>query len=328
MGDYPRFGRPSLEWRDSPRLWKTLPLPFLPQCSATGTLYDSSGVMLCSFKPIKNLGEGTFSSVDAFYRIDPSGAKLQVALKRPKCPEFHLLYEALFQWKLHCDLEPYGLAYTVPEVYDIFMDRRTKKVWFTMQHYEPVHLSTWCIHTLAIQEHKHYFILLLLQIALVLEVYDTDLRIDHKDLKLNNLMVVEEPVDVEVDWKGETKKLTFPFRIIFIDFGFACKEYMIDLKWEEIPPMDPCPKEGRNMFQVLVSLWNIQPLRASLEATWGQWIRQRIDSVVPSFPSVSMTESKKDLDWMYTFTDDTRFRAPLCAPKRVIGDCMRALERQ
>ena len=323
-----RFGRPSLEWRDSPRLWKEFPLTLLPQCSASGQLFDPSGNYLCTFKPIKNLGEGTFSTVDAFYRIDASGAKFPVALKRPKCPEFQLLYEAFFQWKLHSELQEYGLGYTVPEVYDIFLEKRTEKVWFTMEKFEPIHVSSWCQAKLGAPEHKHYFICLLLQIALVLEVYETALRIDHKDLKLDNMMVVEKPIDVEVSWKGQTKTLTFPFRIVIIDFGFACKEYMVDLKWEDIPPLDPCPKEGRNIFQVLVSLWNIQPLRTSLERTWGQWIRERISLVFPSIASVAMTESEKDLDWMYTFTDHNEFRAPLCAPKRVIVDCMRALERQ
>lgn len=317
----------SQEWRDSPRLWKVFPLRLLPQCNYKGELFDPSGTFLCSFKPIKNLGQGTFSIVDGFMRTDASGARFPVALKRPKCAEINLLYEALFQWKLHSELEEYGLGYTVPKVYDIFLDKRTEKVWFTMEYFQPVIIAHWCISQLSIPEHKHYFILLMLQIALVLEVYDTALRIDHKDLKLDNLMILEEPVTVEVTWKGEGKTLTFPFRVVFIDFGFACKEYMIDLKWEEIPPIDPCPKEGRNIFQVLVSLWNIQPLRSSLERTWGQWIRERISSVLPAFPTVRMTESNKDLDWMYTFTDDREFRAPLCAPRRVIGDCMKVLER-
>ena len=317
-----------LEWRDSPRLWKHFPLAALPQCNHKGEVFDASGQFLCSFKAIKNLGEGTFSFVDAFYRTDASGARMAVALKRPKCPEVNLLYEALFQWKLSSELKEYGLGYTVPEVYDIFIEKQTDRVWFTMEYFKPVLVSNWCVNQLKIPEHQHYFILLLLQIALVLEVYDTALRIDHKDLKLDNLMILEKPVTVDVTWKGESKTLTFPFRVIFIDFGFACKEYMIDLKWEEIPPLDPCPKEGRNIFQVLVSLWNIQPLRSSLERSWGQWIRERISSVVPAYPTLRMTESTKDLDWMYTITDDREFRAPLCAPKRVIGDCMKALERQ
>jgi len=318
----------SLEWRDSPRLWKTFPLTLLPQCNYKGQLFDASGTFICSFKPLKSLGEGTFSYVDKFSRTDASGISFSVALKRPKCADINLLYEALFQWKLHSELEEYGLGYTVPKVHDIFLDKRTKNVWFTMDCFQPIVLSQWCISQLAISEHQHYFILLMLQIALVLEVYDTALRIDHKDLKLDNLIIVDEPVTVDVSWKGENKNLTFPFRVVLIDFGFACKEYTIDLKWVDIPPLDPCPKEGRNIFQVLVSLWNIQPLRYSLERSWGQWIRERISSTIPTYPTLRMTESNKDLDWMYTFTDDREFRAPLCAPRRVIWDCMKVLERE
>lgn len=316
-----------MSWMDSKWPWKHFPIHTLPRCSFQGHLKDISGTFICSFKPIKNLGQGTFSIVDGFYRTDAQGAVKKVALKRPKQKEFCLLNEALFQKKLHKDLEEYGLGYTVPEVYDIFIDRRTESIWFTMDYFESVLVSTWCMNTFTYENHHHLFILLLLQIALVLEVYDTGLRIDHKDLKLDNMMILEEPITVNVTWKGLTKPFTFPFRIVFIDFGFACKEYMIDLKWDAIPPLDPCPKEGRNIFQILVSLWNIRPLRESLNDSWGKWICERISATTPSYPTLRLIETKQDLDWMYTFTDDTNFRAPLCAPKRVIGDCLRALEK-
>lgn len=317
----------SIDWKLYPQLWKHFPLTYLPQCNYKGQLYDTSGNFICSFKPIKNLGEGTFSLVDKFIRTDASGIQFPIALKRPKYPDVNLIYEAFFQWRLHSELENYGLGYTVPKVYDIFLDKRTEKVWFTMDCFEPILLSNWCLRQLTIQEHKHYFILLMLQIALVLDVYDTSLRIDHKDLKLDNILIIENPITIEVIWKKEKKHFTFPFRVIFIDFGFACKEYIIDLKCEKFPSLDPCPKEGRNIFQVLVSLWNIQSLRKSLDTSWGQWIRERITFVTPSYPTLNMSESVKNLDWMYIFTDDKEFRAPLCAPKRVINDCIKALEQ-
>jgi serine/threonine protein kinase len=315
------------QWRDLPALWKTFPLIILPQCSVRGEVLDPSGHFICSYTPLKHLGEGAFSVIDKFRRRDEKGKLNEIALKRPKYKELNLLYEALFQWKLHHDLEEYGLSHTVPQVYDIFLHKPTGAVWFTMEAFEPLTVSDWCLKRLGSPEYKHYFILLMLQIALVLEVFDTGLRIDHKDLKINNMIVVETPVSVKVTWNREERVLEFPFRVVFIDFGFACKEYTIDLKTDDLPPLDPCPKEGRNVFQVLVSLWNIQTLRELLDASWGHWVRERISAIVPEAPALRLTESDKSLDWMYTLTDHTNFRAPLCAPRRIIADCMRALER-
>ena len=78
---------------------------------------------------------------------------------------------------------------------------------------------------------------------------------------------------------------------------------------------------------MLVSLWNIQSLRAALNDRWGIWIRKRISCIIPSFPCISLAESNKGLDWMYSLTDAKEFSAPLCAPKKIIEECMLILEK-
>lgn len=309
-----------MSW-DDPKLWKSLSINSLPVCNIKGEIYDSSGIFICKLKPIKSLGAGTFGHVDEFERRS-ADAKRLVAMKRPKFPEMKLFAEALFQRKLHADLVPYGLAGSVPEVYDIFRYQPTDDVWFTMESFQPVLLSQW----LALPEKRNYIIHLLLQIALVLEVFEVELKIDHRDLKINNMIVVDEPVNIEIQWKGLDKVIHFPFRIVFLDFGYACKGGEIDMKSSaDLPHLDACPKEGRDIFQVLVSLWNIQILRNHLEGTWGNWIRERISAVVPKTPCVSLTENAANIDWMYTLTDNNEFRAPLCAPRKIIHDCMKIL---
>lgn len=313
----------SEELRDSPKLWRNFPLNILPRCSVKGEVYDTSGVYICKFIPLKSLGGGTFGHVDAFTRICAKGGSTVVAIKRPKFPEMKLLTEALFQWKLHNDLEAFGLSFCVPNVYDIFRYQQTGDVWFSMEAFEPNIVSQWCVKYI---KDTRLFILLLLQIALILEVFEEELKIDHRDLKINNMLIVNEPVKVEITWRNEDKTLEFPFRLVFLDFGFACMDSYIDVKGNE-PILDACPKEGRDIFQILVSLWNTASLRTTIDHSWGAWIRKRISTIQPAnFPSLRLTESAKDLGWMYTLTDDTNFRAPLCAPRRIIRDCMLALE--
>jgi serine/threonine protein kinase len=307
--------------------WENISINTLPVCNIKGELYDTSGIFICKFKPVKSLGAGTFGHVDEFQRQSADGSSRFVAIKRPKFPEMKLFKEALFQRKLHEDLVPYGLTSCVPEVYDIFRYQTTNDVWFTMEAFEPLLVSQWCIKTLLLPDKKNYMILLLLQIALILEVFEMELKIDHRDLKMNNMIVVDEKTRIEIKWKNMDKVIHFPFRIVFLDFGYACKGGEIDMKDSvDFPHLDACPKEGRDIFQVLVSLWNIQILRNHLEGAWGHWIRERISAVVPKTPCVSLVENTVNIDWMYTLTDNSEFRAPLCAPRKIIRDCMKMLE--
>lgn len=311
--------------RNSPQSWGTLRLSDLPSCNIKGEIYDSSGTFICKLVAQKPLGGGTFGQVDAFNRISPEGSTV-VAIKRPKFHAMNLLTEALFQWKVYNDMEEFGLSFCIPQIHDIFLFQQSRDVWFSMEAFEPVFLSTWC----AKPENHHVFHLVLLQIALILEVLENELRTDHRDLKINNIIVADEPTTINIEWNAQPRTIHFPFRIVFVDFGFACCSDVIDMKQEDmIPGLDPCPKEGRNMFQVLVSIWNDANLRKDLESSWGEWIRRRIMNIVPSVSNVDLlTQRFRTLDWMYTLTDTKEFRAPLCAPRKIIRDCMRILDRE
>jgi len=309
--------------RDTPELWKAFSVKNLPHCNIKGELHDISGGLLCTFVAKKTLGGGTFGQVDAFTRTDPEGGSIIVAIKRPKFHEMNLISEALFQWKLHHDLKDFGLSFCVPQIYDIFVYQPTGDVWFSMEAFEPVFLSTWCM------ENPEKFHIILLQIALILEVLENELHVDHRDLKINNIIIVTQPITITIEWEHAPRIIIFPFRVVFVDFGFACCSNTIDIKnTGHVPGLDPCPKEGRNMFQVLASIWNNSSLRKGLESSWGNWIRERILTTVPRIHNLdNITTRFHTLDWMYTLTDIKEFRAPLCAPRKIIKECMRILDR-
>jgi len=305
-----------ISWKGPPNLWHTIPRSILPQCSIKGIVKDINNTLF-SLKPKNALGGGTFAHVDAFYRLAETSVKV-VAVKRPKHPQYDLLTEGLFQWKLHNDLAEYGISSCVPCVYDIFTYKPSGDVWFTMEAFDPIMLSYWCVkHVSTIPK---LFPLILLQISMILEVLEKAFNIDHRDLKVNNMLIVEEKTTFGIVWEGKRKEIIFPFRIIIIDFGFACLGKYLDIKCDGLPPIDLCPKEGRDIFQVIISLWSIQVLRVALEAEWGSWIRQRIH-----IGTISFSETRTH-DWMYNITEDPEFRAPLCAPGIIIKDCMKVLE--
>jgi serine/threonine protein kinase len=319
MSDDISLAELGIKWTSPPNLWYTIPKALLPSCDIYGHVRDASGLSLFKLTAAGPLGEGTFGQVDAFI-MNTGQTKKHVAIKRPKHPKLNLLTEALFQWKLHNDLEKYGLSFCIPKVDKIFTFKTTGDIWFSMNAYEPTLLSSWCVKNL--KRDGKTFCLLILQISLILQIIEDILKVDHRDLKVNNMLVIDEPKEIQITIGSVRKKILFPFYIVFIDFGFACSN-ILDMRADGIPPLDFCPKEGRDMFQTLVSIWRIDVLRAVLEEVWGNWFRAKICS---AGKYLTLTESAKDLTWMYAVTENREFRAPLCAPSVIIKDCMRFLE--
>jgi len=312
----------NISWRGPIEKWNEIPHSLLPRCCIKGIVSDVSGKKLFSLSPVGPLGRGTFGYIDCFMKEGK-----QIAIKRPKTSGVHLFIEALVQWKTHKDLEAYGLQGCVPKVHDIFFHRPTASIWFSMDVYDPILFSTWC--SVHITSQPALFPYILLQLALILEVFEDGLQLDHRDLKVNNMLIVMESFPLRIRWNHSDKKITFPFRIVFIDFGFACIAKKIDVR-DGLPTLDTCPKVGRDFFHILVSLWAIPSIRLALESKWGSWVRSRILSGSGTLQAkeayVRLTERGKDLEWMHSATKDPTFQAPLCAPKEIIAECMRFIE--
>jgi serine/threonine protein kinase len=313
-------------FRESPRLWKTLTPAVLPKANVKGEIHDCSGNYIATLRPVKSIGYGTFGILELFTRTTPSNTQ-QVILKRPKEKGVKLTVEAFFQNYLYEQFEEFGLAHAVPRVYDIFYHKPFGEVMFTMDYIDGSLLSIWCLENICKPGGVRLFVLLLLQIALVLEVLENEFHSDHRDLKVNNILVQDIPVALTINWRGAEKKVYFPFRVVFIDFGFACRGEEVDVRAiDDIPRLDPCPKTGRDIFQILANFWSMPSLRGKLNTLWGKWIVERLSITNTPHPCVRLCETRNDLEWLAGVTDDREFCASLCAPARIIQDCMLALE--
>jgi serine/threonine protein kinase len=312
-------------FRESPRLWKTIQPNFLPNANIKGEIHDCSGGYICKLSPISPVSYGTFGIIELFMRI--SGEEKEVILKRPRKKGVKLTVEAFFQSYLYDKFSEFGLSHAVPKVYDIFFHKSFNEVMFTMEYIKGDLLSVWCLENICKPGGVRLFVLLLLQIALVLEVLENEFHSDHRDLKVNNILIEDVPLELTVNWKGKEKPIYFPFRVVFIDFGFACRGDEVDVcGLDGIPVIDPCPKTGRDIFQILANFWSMPSLRGKLNTLWGQWIVERLSLTNSPYPCVRLCETKNDLEWLQSVTSDRLFRAPLCAPARIIKDCMIALE--
>lgn len=285
-----------------------------------GVATDSAGCLVGRLIPQRHLGAGTFCTVDEFLWKTETTERL-VAVKRPKLPNVDLLREAEFQKYLQGKLKEFKIEFCVPKVYQTFQFARTGDIWFSMEAHEPLILSKWLIDIMKTPEVNLRLAELLLQLGLFLDVFESFYEIDHRDLKVNNILVIKEPKTIDIPWKGSIISYEFPFWICFVDFGFACKRNTIDVRERDgLPTLDPCPKEGRDMFQVIVSIWYIPLVRQVLEGTWGPWVRDRIGPWIRQLDAAN-------LEWLYIVTDDFDFKSPLCYPKRVIDDMLDYIEK-
>jgi len=311
-----------IAWEGSPRLWGTIPVELIPTCCIQGIVRSASGKILFTLKAKGELGKGTYGLIDAFYKRLPSGEETVVAIKRPRVSD-SILTEALVQWYLGKRLSSYGIPACIPTVHDIFLYKPTNTIWFTMDLFPPLLFSQWCVRVLPSQ--PELFPMIMVQISILLEVFQKDAHVDHRDLKVNNLLIVEEETKFPITWKSKESTITFPFRIIILDFGFACINNTIDVK-DGLPKLDVCPKEGRDMFQLLVSLWNIPILRHCLEKPWGEWIRKALRSAKGDGDAyIRLTEGKHPINWMYSVTQELGFTAPGCACWYILSECMKSI---
>lgn len=312
-----------IAWKGSPRLWNTIPLSSLPTCCIRGMVRDVSGTLLFTLRPKGPLGKGSYGTIDAFYKKVPEQEETIIAVKRPRNTEDSILMEALVQWYLGNKLSSYTILPCIPTVHEIFLYKPTNTIWFTMDVFTPMLFSQWCVKRIPSQ--PNLFPLIMIQMSILLEVFQKDALLDHRDLKVNNILIIEEATTFPILWEEKETTITFPFRIIIIDFGFACVNNTVDVK-DGLPNLDVCPKEGRDMFQLLVSLWNIPILRTSLESKWGEWVRNALRSAKgDSNAYIRLTEGKNPITWMYTITQDIHFIAPHCSYSYILSECMKTI---
>ena len=149
------------------------------------------------------------------------------------------------------------------------------------------------------------------------------MSLDHRDLKLDNLLVKKESCCIRFSLGGTTWRLQCPFQIILLDFGFACigsasKVAIINLGDGVLPPMDPCPKEGRDLFHLLISLLSFKPFCDSISS----FTKELIDSWLSVGDKSYGPMAKKwgSASWVYLVTSQRNFSASKCTPYHILND--------
>jgi serine/threonine protein kinase len=147
------------------------------------------------------------------------------------------------------------------------------------------------------------------------------MNLDHRDLKANNLYIRKRPISYSVIIHEKKYTVEAPFQVVILDFGFAClgneeKISRVNLAPSNFPDNDPCPKEGRDLFQLLVSFWSIGALRnmfsAGLQEIIDGWLQ--LESINYSH----LAKQPNAAYWLGVKTTEPTFQYPELCPNSLL----------
>jgi len=232
--------------------------------------------------------------------------------------------EALFQYAAYHVLKKYGLKHTVARVRDIYRDPRVGcAAVFTMVPFLNIKLLSDALEN---QDFSAADIAsIIAQVALIIYILDQELDMNHRDLKTTNVLVADEPGALNVNYKGSTVSIKSGPAVKLVDFGFACAgngQKTIVNAGNFFPMSDPCPKTGRDLFQLLTTMYLCTRFQKTvdnnpqLSTLFKSWL------TVPNNDYIAFlkTIGTQSIDWVYLMLGSDKFFAPACQPIRILHD--------
>lgn len=232
--------------------------------------------------------------------------------------------EAFFQVAARDVLAEYGLEGAVAEVRDIYRDVRTGRGVFTMAPFQNIQLFSDLLAGGTLSEAD--VIGVLGQVAVLLWILGERLDMNHRDLKTNNVILCAGD-GLEVAWADRLVCVDSRWSVKLVDFGFACagtgRRTLVGAT-EFFPCSDPCPKTGRDLFQLLTVMYMCTGFRAGMSAKLAGLFKKWL--TIPGRDYMKFLENmgERGLDWVYFLLGSQSFSAPSCEPAAILADLSEA----
>jgi serine/threonine protein kinase len=287
----------------------------LPRLTMTNTILLESGEQRCVLEPTNRIGRGGQGVLTEYIR---NGTR--VLLKTSHVEDQSVRIEAFVQWLAHKIFAQLNLSIRIPKVLDIIILPDDTE-GFTMIEYTDAQLaSRWILESTSFEKDFYH---LLIQVAILLQILEDALNLDHRDVKADNLLILEQPSTLSYICSKNNKRYTVqsPFTVAIVDFGFAClgdegKLTEVDAGEGTLPPLDPCPKDGRDLFHLLVSLYGIDVFRKRLtprlEDAFSEWLTIKDKSCE------GLAKKWSHSEWIYLLTSRKEFLHPTCTSRAII----------
>lgn len=295
----------------------------LPRLDMMGEIRAVPGVSRAKLEPTGRTGGGGHSILEENWRSQNGDRKL-VLLKKPNNESISLRTEGFIQWLAHKVFTDNNLGDRIPNVCDI-VELPDKCEGFTMC--EIVN-SNLCSSFLSESKNlQHDIFHVLIQVAMLLQILEDILALDHRDLKADNLLITPVPSTLRFYMISKKRHYTVvsPFSVCIVDFGFACLGSdegltLVDAGEGTLPPLDPCPKDGRDLYHLIVSLYSLNAIHSQLSPELDSIFKKWME--VSGKPTDSMARRWSHSEWIYLLTSRKEFNHPVCTPKSVIEKIM------
>ncbi len=229
--------------------------------------------------------------------------------------------EAVLQHVAAETLADAGFPNAAPAVLDIFISPHGLIV-FTMDCCDHYDILSAALSAGSITEKA--LVSVLFQVAFFLQVLESRLGLNHRDIKTSNILVHGcEGRKIYsfggFKWSVDTEK-----NIILVDFGFSCfglakgKPALIK-SGIYYNPRDPCPKTGRDLYLFMsLLLRDLYSLDENKYARIREFMERRIALENMDVPGFIKKYSTKEPDWLYFLTGDSSLDFPHCEPAIVL----------
>jgi len=291
-----------------------IPDTLLPKQYIDGSLRAEDGIR-CKIIYGALTNGGGYGKIYRAMRI--SRERLNICVKVPHVKRFSVCPEAILQWIGFESLKAAGIEGAVPKIYDIFQYAGETRM--TMSYIEGVSSLEYIINS---ETPEKSFIQIITQTCLLLAFLEESIRLDHRDLKADNIWIRPTPVEYRITLGGKKWRVAAPFQVVLLDFGFGCLgaqdgNAVVSLSDGILPKFDPCPKEGRDVFQLLASLWSCPSIRSLMSDVFQKDIEELLS--YKNRPYASLTKQTLDTRWIYLLVSDSSFRHPPLHPLSLLS---------
>jgi serine/threonine protein kinase len=318
-----------LNWKGSLETLSTVPQSKCAFATPDNRLKEYTGHDRCDFIFEETIADNTMGKL-AWAKRRIKNEFIDVLVKKP-VDHNHTKQEAVIQWLCNKTLTKYGLGYHCPNVYDIYS--KSGSIWFSMSPiYNAPILDAYCI-TLPRwgsprSENGIMLFKILSQIAMCCFVLEKSIGFNHRDLKPDNILVKLDKVKEHVlHWDKFDIKVASSPTAILVDFGFSClgpgKVPWIQAGSGVLPPLDPCPKVGRDIFMLLVFLLWRRDIRDSLITEHQDFLKSSLNLTKERW-SQMMSMRRNPIHWIYILITERDFHCPALDPIVWLRSCAAA----
>jgi len=190
-----------------------IPLELLPKQYIDGKV-RAGNMERCHVSYGKRVNKGGHGNITLIQRTPALSGDLCV--KTPHKSEYSLCSEAILQWLASQTLKEAGIHGAIPHIYDIF--QYAGETRFSMDYIKGVSAAE---AVSAAANPDDMWLQILGQVSLLLGYLEEKIRLDHRDLKADNIWIRPTPVDYSLMVGGIRWRLKSTFQVVIMDFGFA-----------------------------------------------------------------------------------------------------------